>query len=96
MSRGLKASMISTYTTEIAMFGNMGCHIIEFPSKRWGFVGSVPTALCTEVPATTADVLRCRTHRNEQGELVTWKTPVFETREEAVSFAASKGVEVKG
>jgi len=77
------------------MFGNLGLHVIKFPSGRFGYVGSIPTVLGTEIPATTAAVLGCRTHRNAAGELVEWKFPVFDSHEAAVAFAVSKGCEVR-
>lgn len=77
------------------MFGRyMGCHVIDFPSKRWGYVGSIPTVLGTEVPASKADVMGCRSHRNAAGDLVTWKFPTFDSKAEAVAFAAERGVSV--
>lgn len=74
--------------------GKMGVHIIQFPSKRFGYVGSVPAALGHEVTATKADVMGCRSHRNAAGELVTWKFPTFDTEAEARVFAKSKSVEL--
>ena len=78
------------------MFGsNMGCHVIEFPSKRWGYVGSIPVTLGTEIPATKDDVMGCRTHRNADGDIVVWKFPTFASKAEATEFAAARGVSVK-
>ena len=77
------------------MFGsNMGCHVIDFPSKRWGYVGRIPTVLGEEVPATEDDVMGCRSHRNAAGDLVAWKFPTFATKAQAVEFAAERGVTV--
>lgn len=73
------------------MFRNFGLHIIKFPSGRFGYVGSVPAALGTETPATRADVMGGRSHKNAKGDLVAWKFPVFDTEEEARAFAISKG-----
>lgn len=70
---------------------NYGLHIIQFPSKRYGFVGSVPSVLGTEVPASTAAVMGGRAYRNTKGEIVELKFPVFDTEAEASEFAASKG-----
>lgn len=79
------------------MFGhNLGLHVIKFPSGKFGFVGSIPTALGQEVPASTAAVLGCRAHWNaDKTELLEWKFPVFDTEQEARDFAASKGCEVR-
>jgi len=73
------------------MFGNMGLHIIKFPSGRYGYVGSIPTVLGTEVPASTASVMGCRSHRNAAGDIVEWKFPVFDSEAEARAFAVAKG-----
>jgi len=73
------------------MFSNLGLHVIQFPSKRFGFVGSIPAALGTEVPASRAAVMGGRSFYNAAGELVEIKFPVFDTEAEARAFAASKG-----
>ncbi len=39
------------------MTSRLGCHIICFPSGRYGYVGAVPSVLGAEVPASTAAVL---------------------------------------
>ena len=77
------------------MFGNLGLHGIKFPSGKFGFVGSVPVELCTLVPASANDVLGNRAFRNEKNDLVTWKIPIFDSRESADEFAKSKGFTVK-
>ena len=78
------------------MFGNLGVHVIEFPSKRFGFVGTLPAALGTVVPASTADVMGGRAFRDPgTGEAVTVKFPSFETRVEAIEYAELKGVSVR-
>jgi hypothetical protein len=75
------------------MFGhNLGLHVIKFPSGRFGFVGSIPVELGTEVPATKAAVMGCRSHWNaDKTELLEWQFPVFDTEHGAREFAASKG-----
>lgn len=74
------------------MFGtkSLGLHIIQFPSKRWGFVGAIPTVLGIEVAASEEAVMGCRVHRNAAGELVEWRFPSFDTEAEARAFAATK------
>ncbi len=74
---------------------NLGLHVIKFPSGRFGFVGSIPTALGHEAPATTADVMGGRAHKNADGALVAWKFPAFESEAEARAFADSKGCKVQ-
>lgn len=77
------------------MFGhNLGLHIIKFPSGRFGYVGSIPTTLGTEIPATTAAVMGCRSHYSASGNLVEWHFPVFDTEEAARNFAESKGCKI--
>jgi hypothetical protein len=74
------------------MFGkNLGCHVIKFPSGRWGYVGNVPANLGDVVPASTSDVMGGRAHRNAAGELVTIKLRSFPTEPEARAFAAAQG-----
>jgi len=69
--------------------------VIEFPSKRWGYVGTIPTVLGTQVRASTAAVMGLRAFTNEAGEIVEWKFPTFATEAEAREFAAAKGCEVR-
>jgi hypothetical protein len=73
------------------MFGKMGLHVIQFPSGKFGFVGSIPGELGTEVPASRAAVMGQRSFYNAAGELVEMKFPVFESEVEAWEFAESKG-----
>ena len=72
-----------------------GLHVIRFPSGRYGFVGSIPKALGTEIPANKAAVMGGRAFRNAEGEIVEIKFPVFETEDAAREFAASRGYAVK-
>lgn len=77
-------------------FGNnFGLHIIQYPSGRFGYVGSVPTALATLVPATMDDIRAGRAFTGEDGKTMTWKFPVFKTREAAVAFAQEHGFTVR-
>jgi hypothetical protein len=73
------------------MFGKLGLHVIKFPSGKFGYVGSIPTILGTEIPANRAAVMGCRAHYNAVGELVEWKFPVFESEQAARDFAVAKG-----
>ncbi len=74
------------------MFGNLGCHVNKFPSGRWGYVGTLPTILAQEIPASTSAVMGGRAHRDANGAIMEWKFPTFETRDEAVAFAAARNV----
>lgn len=76
------------------MFGNLKVHVIDFPTGKFGFVGTLPAVLGTAVPATTADVMGGRAFTAPGGEIVTLKFPSFDSWEDAVKFAASKGVAV--
>jgi hypothetical protein len=76
------------------MFRNMGCHLIQYSTKRWGFVGTLPIALATLVPADTSAAMGGRAFRDDSGALVMPKFPTFETNVDALNFAASRSVKV--
>jgi hypothetical protein len=67
---------------------------MQFPSGRWGFVGSLPITLGSERAPTTADVLGCRTYTNEAGETVAPHFPTFETEAQARAHAAACNVTI--
>ncbi len=76
--------------------GNLGVHIIKFPSGKFGFVGSVPKVLGTPQVANTADIMGGRAYRdNNTGESMVVKFPSFNSGAEAVAYAKSKGVSAK-
>jgi hypothetical protein len=71
---------------------NVSLHIIEFPSGRFGYVGSIPTDLGEKVPADRAAILGCRSFRDpETGESMMWTFPSFDTHEAAVAHAKDRG-----
>lgn len=72
----------------------LGLHVIQYPSGRWGYVGDIPTALCTEIPASTSAILGQRWHKNADGDLMEWKTPSFTGEAEAIAFAEKHGYSV--
>jgi len=74
------------------MLGNLGCHLMHFPSGRFGYVGTIPTALGETAPASTSDVMGGRAFKDESGAILTWKFPTFPTAEEAIDHAKAKGV----
>lgn len=76
------------------MFRITKCFVLDFPSGRWGYVGAVPVELCDRVPANRAAVLGGRAQRDESGELIELRPKTFDTREAAVEFAESHGVEL--
>ena len=66
------------------MFGNLGVHIIQYPTGRWGFVGTLPTSLGFVVEATTADIMAGRAETNPfDGKAYTVKFPSFASQGEA-------------
>ena len=73
------------------LFGKLPLTVIQFPSGRFGFVGSVPTALCAAIPATRSDVAGGRAFRGDDGSFLTWKSPVFDNEADALEFARGKG-----
>lgn len=74
---------------------NLGTHVIQFPSGRWGYVGSLPLELGTLVPATSSDILGCRTvGKDADGKPLAAKYPSFETETEALEHAEGCGVVV--
>lgn len=74
--------------------GKIGLHVIQFPSGRFGYVGSVPASCCKRIQADRSAILGCRAIR-EGDELVEYRTMVFETQKEAISHAKSCGYEAK-
>ena len=71
---------------------NLSLHIIEFPSGRFGFVGSIPTDICEQVPADRAAILGQRAFSDpETNDPMMWKAPSFETVEAAIAHAKGRG-----
>lgn len=77
------------------MFGNLGLHVLKNPAGTYSYVGSIPVELASVVPADRAAVLGQRAFFDEEGNLKMYKFPIFQSLEEAVSFAASKGLVAK-
>lgn len=71
-----------------------GLHVIQFPSGRFGYVGSVPAALCRRITADRAAVMGGRAVR-EGDETVEYRPISFETEAAAVAFAAAVGYDAK-
>jgi hypothetical protein len=72
---------------------SFGLHIIKAPSGRYVYVGSVPAALCSIVPASKADVMGGRAYESADGDLVTAKPLSFASYGEAWDTAVSFGFE---
>ena len=73
------------------MFNNLGTHVINNPAGTYSFVGTLPTVLAEMVPADKNAILGCRSFEHN-GQSMMWKWPVFETKQQAIDFAESKGV----
>ena len=73
------------------MFNIANCHIIKFPSGRWGYVGAIPLCLGELVPADRSAVLGCRTIPGENGPMM-FKTKTLGTETEARNYATIQGV----
>jgi hypothetical protein len=73
---------------KISSNGSLGLHIINTPSGRYTFVGSIPAHLVETVRATKADVMGGRAWRNEDGEVVTARVPTFSSYQEAMNYVA--------
>lgn len=76
------------------MNGKLGLHIIQAPSGRFIYVGSIPTALGEAIPASKAAVMGQRAFRGEDGGIYEWKFPAFDSYEAAEAFANAQGYEV--
>lgn len=74
------------------MFGNLGVHLLQYPSGRFGFVGTLPADLGDAVEASTADVMAGRAERAPNGKLYTVKFPSFETAYDAMCHAKHRRV----
>lgn len=72
----------------------MDLHVISCPNG-YCFVGNIPVKLAQIVPATKSDVMGQRAFRDENGNLMTYRFPVFQTQQEAVDFAKSHSYEAK-
>ncbi len=77
------------------MNGNLGLHVIEPKPGVFVFVGTLPAALATWVPATTAAVMAGRAVTAPNGAVVEPTWPTFTTAEAAVAFAAAAGFTAK-
>ena len=72
----------------------VGLHVIQYPSGRFGYVGSVPASCCNRVQANRSAVLGCRAVR-EGEELVEYVPMAFDTQQEAIDHAIMCGFEAK-
>lgn len=70
-------------------------HVIKFPSGKFGYVGKVPTEVCSVVPSDKHARMHGRAFTDKNGDSVMYKSPVFDSEEEAVTFASEKGFTAK-
>lgn len=76
------------------LFGHpLGLHVIQFPSGKFGYVGTLPRDLACMVTPTILDIMAGRAVETPRGYLVP-RFPTFDSREEAVDFAVGRGHEV--
>ena len=66
--------------------------LVKHPSGRYGFVGSIPMALCNDRDATKDDIMGQRWHTRADGTTGCYYCPTFENAADAVAFAISRGV----
>ena len=93
---------MSELTNALQMFSRVGLHVTQYPSGKWGYVGSVPTNLAWQmsdgsaVPEEiAADIAQaCVRSMAMKAHRVT--TRVFSSREDAVRFAEFRGYTLKG
>lgn len=69
------------------MFGNLGIHVIQFPSGKFGYVGTVPADIYFVDGATEKQINDARSF----GERFGPKRRCFDTKAEAVELAVSRG-----
>jgi hypothetical protein len=71
---------------------DLGLHVMEYPTGRFGYVGSVPTTLAFTAPdggpADPAEVEKACSFGQRFGKV---KSRTFATKEEAVAFASEHG-----
>ena len=70
------------------------CHLINYPTGRWGFVGHIPASLCRVIPAEPADIIAGRAYPCPCGKLITSKANTYASKKEAIQAAKLAGVEV--
>ncbi len=74
------------------MLGNLGTHLINYPTGRWGYVGTLPLVLATIVDPTKDDIMAGRYVTDPTGKARGYKFPRFDTEAEAREFAETKNV----
>jgi hypothetical protein len=57
---------------KLLSIGKYGLHTIQYPSKRWGYVGTIPEVLCID--------------KKDHWGMLRKDSPVFETEAEAIQY----------
>lgn len=73
------------------MLGNLGVHIQQYPTGRFGYIGTIPSSLGRTVEATVSDIMAGRSF-DVNGKAMTVKFASFGDAEEAVQHAQDMGV----
>jgi hypothetical protein len=76
---------------------SFGLHVLKNPAGTFSFFGDVPSALANLVPATKADVMGGRAFKDHDfgtGGLLTYRFPVFHSRDAAIDYADVRGFPV--
>ncbi len=73
-----------------ASSGNLGLHVIQYPSGRFGYVGTVPDAIAYEPGATQEQI----NNGKQFGERFGPKKITFSSQEEATKYAKDRGFDV--
>lgn len=59
-------------STQLASYGRYGLHTLQYPSGKWGFVGTIPAQMCIEKITKTG--------------LKYMDTPSFDTEQLAIDY----------
>lgn len=65
--------------------------VIQYPTGRFGYVGSVPKACCNRVVANKSAIMGGRYVREEDDVCYEYPSMVFDSQKDAVDFASSVG-----
>lgn len=80
---------------KIQNLGTFGLHVIQFPSGKFGYVGSIPSELGFYTEELRQSDWLAGNIREIDGVNKALRFPVFDREIDAVNYAASKGFEVQ-